>query len=118
MDRHYHISIRLSEIFFSEIHFQFYGFVPRMHLGGYFGYTFVWTQHIWVAVVDHCINNALVRILAKSYARQGKSFADLQAYESYSIFVYIGALVLSATIGYVFYRYTNNKRKMYGTRVG
>lgn len=118
MARNHHISIWLTAIIFSAIHFQFYGFVPRMLLGAFFGYMFVWTQNIWVPVVAHFINNAFVTILAFSYARQGKSFADLQAYESYSIFVYIGALVLSAMIGYVFYRYTNNKRKMYGTRVG
>lgn len=118
MVRNHHVSIWITALIFSAIHFQFYGFFPRMLLGAFFGYMLVWTQNIWVAVVAHFINNAFVTIAAFYYAGQGKSFADLQAYESYSIFVYIGALVLSVAVAYGFYRYTEYKKKVYGARMG
>lgn len=118
MVRNHHVSIWTTAIIFSAIHYQFYGFLPRMLLGAFFGYMLVWTQNIWVPVVAHFINNAVVTILAFYYTRQGKTFAELQTYEGYSIFVYIGALFFSVTAAYVFYRYTMYKKKIHGARLG
>src|SRR5690606_9250818 len=50
MARNHHISIWLTAIIFSAIHFQFYGFVPRMLFGAFFGYLFFLTQIIWLPV--------------------------------------------------------------------
>ena len=36
----YHLGIWIAAILFSAIHFQFYGFIPRMLLGALFGYLF------------------------------------------------------------------------------
>ena len=57
-----HISIWVTAFVFSAIHFQFYGFVPRMLMGAMFGYVFVWTGSLWVPVLMHFTNNALVVI--------------------------------------------------------
>ncbi len=56
--RNIHIGILLSAILFSAFHFQFYGFLPRMLLGIFFGYLFVWSKSIWLPVAAHFINNA------------------------------------------------------------
>lgn len=53
-----HVAIWLSAIIFSAIHFQFYGFLPRMLLGAAFGYVYFWTGSIWYAVFAHFLNNA------------------------------------------------------------
>lgn len=58
-----HIAIWVVGIIFSLIHFQFYGFVPRMLLGVVLGYLIAWTGSIWVPVLAHFTNNALVVIL-------------------------------------------------------
>jgi membrane protease YdiL (CAAX protease family) len=117
MVRNPHTSIWITAVIFSAIHLQFYGFFPRLLLGALFGYMMLWSGNIWVPIVGHFINNASVTILAFYYVKQGKTYADLQTYESYSIFVYIGAVVLTVLIGYWFYRCTVHKRKMYGKRL-
>lgn len=43
-----HWGIWLTGILFSALHFEFYGFLPRMLMGVYLGYLFVWSGSIWV----------------------------------------------------------------------
>lgn len=54
-----HVCIILSAAIFSAIHFQFYGFLPRMVLGIYLGYFFYMTKSIWTSIFMHFANNAL-----------------------------------------------------------
>ena len=58
-----HAAVWLSAIIFSAIHFQFYGFFPRVMLGALFGYLYVWTGNIWVPIAAHIFNNTLAVIL-------------------------------------------------------
>lgn len=53
-----HFVIWSAAILFSAFHLQFYGFIPRMLLGAYFGYLLLWTRSIWVPAFAHFINNA------------------------------------------------------------
>jgi len=48
-----HTIIWIVAIIFSTIHFQFYGFLPRMLLGAYFGYLLYYTKTIWMPVLAH-----------------------------------------------------------------
>ncbi len=52
-----HIAVWLTAIIFSLLHFQFYGFIPRMILGAYMGYLLVYSKSIWVPILAHFINN-------------------------------------------------------------
>lgn len=54
----HHIVIWSAAIVFSAFHMQFYGFLPRMLLGAYFGYLLYWGRNIWIPVLAHFINNA------------------------------------------------------------
>ncbi len=56
--RNPHSVIWIIAIIFSAIHFQFYGFVPRMLLGAFLGYLLYWSKSIWVPVAAHFLNNA------------------------------------------------------------
>lgn len=58
-----HIAIWLTAIIFSFMHFQFFGFVPRLLLGALFGYLVVWSGSIWSGVVAHTINNIIATII-------------------------------------------------------
>lgn len=102
-----HIAVWLVALIFSAIHLQFFGFFPRMLLGVVFGYMYLWTGNIGVPIVAHFINNATVAVIAYSYTTQGKSYADMQTYGNYSIFAYLGSLIVATLIGYVLYRVTN-----------
>jgi membrane protease YdiL (CAAX protease family) len=53
------VSIWITAIIFSTIHFQFYGFLPRMLLGAFFGYLIFWSENLWLPVVAHFTNNAI-----------------------------------------------------------
>lgn len=55
-----HIAIWTSAIVFSALHFQFFGFVPRLLLGAFFGYLYWWGGNIWVNAAAHALNNSLV----------------------------------------------------------
>lgn len=54
-----HLAVWLTAFIFSLMHFQFYGFVPRMILGAFFGYLALWSGSIWLAVAGHVMNNIL-----------------------------------------------------------
>lgn len=58
----HHIVIWSAAIIFSAFHLQFYGFLPRMLLGAYFGYLLYWSKNIWVPVFAHFVNNAFAVI--------------------------------------------------------
>ena len=60
--RNKHIVIWTAAIIFSLAHFQFFGFVPRMLLGAYFGYLIYFTNNMWLPVIAHFTNNFLVII--------------------------------------------------------
>lgn len=52
-----HVGIWVSAFIFSAIHFQFYGFLPRMVLGAMFGYLLIHTGSIWTSVFAHFLHN-------------------------------------------------------------
>ncbi|TDS14820.1 CPBP family intramembrane glutamic endopeptidase [Sphingobacterium paludis] len=115
--KNHHATIWIVGTIFSAIHFQFYGFFPRLFLGVVFGYTVWWTGNIWSAVLAHFVNNASVVLLAFHYARQGKAYSDLTKTDSYAIIMYLGSFVFSIIIALVFYQYAK-KKKLYGKRLG
>jgi len=58
-----HIAITLSAAIFSFIHFQFYGFLPRMFLGMLMGYMFYITNSLWTSMLMHFVNNGATVVL-------------------------------------------------------
>lgn len=60
--RNHHLIIWSAALLFSAFHIQFYGFLPRMLLGAYFGYLLYWGKNIWIPVFAHFVNNAFAVI--------------------------------------------------------
>ena len=54
------MAVWLSAFLFSALHFQFFGFVPRLLMGVMFGYMFVWSGSIWTSAIAHALNNSMV----------------------------------------------------------
>jgi hypothetical protein len=54
-----HIGIWLTAFVFSFIHFQFFGFVPRLLIGVFLGYLFAFTGNLWYSIVAHMANNGI-----------------------------------------------------------
>lgn len=62
-----HIAVWVTAFVFSAIHFQFYGFFPRMFLGALLGYLFVWSGNLWIPIIVHSLNNAMSVLLFHFY---------------------------------------------------
>lgn len=54
------LAIWITAIVFSTMHFQFFGFLPRLLLGAWFGYLLYWTRSLYVPVFAHFLNNGVV----------------------------------------------------------
>jgi membrane protease YdiL (CAAX protease family) len=57
--RNPHVAIWLAAIMFSAIHFQFFGFVPRLIIGAFLGYLYYWSGNLWVPMIGHFFNNGI-----------------------------------------------------------
>ncbi|MCP4460256.1 MAG: CPBP family intramembrane metalloprotease [Cytophagales bacterium] len=64
LSKNYHIGIWISALLFSAIHLQFYGFFPRLILGALFGYIYVWSGRLSVAMLAHFLNNSIALTMA------------------------------------------------------
>lgn len=58
-----HVAVWATAFVFSFIHFQFYGFVPRLILGAILGYIFLWSGNLWISVIAHAANNLFAVLL-------------------------------------------------------
>ena len=74
--RNKHVAIWATAAIFSFVHFQFYGFLPRMLLGAMFGYMLWWTGSLWVPMLMHFVNNCaavVVAYLAYNHLEEGRA---------------------------------------------
>jgi len=55
-------AIWITAFIFSAIHLQFYGFVPRLLMGAFFGYLLFWSGNLWLPITAHFINNVIAVI--------------------------------------------------------
>lgn len=98
-----HVAIWLTAAFFSFIHFQFYGFIPRMLLGAFFGYLLIWTGSIWAPILAHFTNNAMA-VLSYYYTQHSPDI-DLEALEESSIepvpFIVLGLLFTAGVFVFI-----------------
>lgn len=62
--RNPHAAVVVTALFFSSMHLQFYGFLPRFLLGLFLGYLFYWSRTLWVPILVHFVNNAVAVVVA------------------------------------------------------
>jgi hypothetical protein len=100
-----HLAVWLSGFIFSFIHFQFYGFLPRMFLGIILGYMFYYSGSLWTSILMHFVNNGSAVVVAYL---EHKGLTDVD-YEHFgetsnvwllllSLVVTVGLIVLSNKI--------------------
>lgn len=101
-----HLAIWVTSLIFSTIHFQFFGFIPRLILGLVFGYLFYWSGTLWLPVISHFVNNAFPVIMTYIQGiEKVKSPVDI------SIFHQAIFLPLPIISGLLILFYFRNKRK-------
>ena len=112
-DRRGHLAVWVGAAIFSAIHFQFQGFLPRMFLGLVMGYLYLWSKNLWVPMLVHFINNALMVVV--SYVASEKISDTLEnlektGTESVSAASSVVFLVPFLGIGYLIYNRYGRKR--------
>lgn len=109
--RNPHIAVWITAVIFSAVHFQFYGFVPRMLLGAFFGYLLVWSGNIWLPIIAHALNNSFSVAGAYIQQRAGEeSFIDTLGTTGEDIAWVVGGVILTIfTIGVLRYRLLRQK---------
>jgi uncharacterized protein len=81
MTRSHHWGIWIAAAFFSALHMQFFGFIPRMILGAMFGYLLVWSGSLWLPILAHFINNAAA-VVALYFVDKGLINASVEDFGS------------------------------------
>jgi membrane protease YdiL (CAAX protease family) len=107
--RNVHVAIWLAAVLFSAIHFQFFGFIPRVLLGALFGYLYYWSGNLLLAIIAHFVNNA-VSLIALYYYQQGKFSFDIESQEAAPAPLVILSLILTAGLLYYFYKYYRDRQ--------
>lgn len=81
-----HLGIIGAAMIFSFIHFQFYGFLPRMALGVLFGYLYFWSGNLLYPIIGHILHNGAQVLMVYSL---GSDFSEqeLESVGQYSPYV-------------------------------
>jgi len=98
----HHAAIWITALLFSVLHFQFFGFVPRMMLGAFFGYLYYYSGNLVVPMVFHLINNALA-LTAMTYFGMELEATGLSVGEWIMSLSFFGLFV------YLFVRWIKNR---------
>ncbi len=107
-----HIAIWTSAIVFSAIHFQFFGFFPRLFLGAAFGYIYFWTGSIWYAVFAHFLNNGFAVTMA-FYFQKNNLPINQDENMSVSWYVYLISVILTIALFKLLKDKTTAKEEVY-----
>ncbi len=104
--RSHHAAIWITAILFSAFHMEFYGFLPRLMLGVFFGYFVYWSGSIWTSVWAHFINNGTAVLVTYLYQHKHISMSP----DDQHVFNYSGYIVSIIITVFLLYTYRNIAR--------
>ncbi|TKC03099.1 CPBP family intramembrane glutamic endopeptidase [Pedobacter cryotolerans] len=111
-----HVAIWTSAIIFSTIHFQFFGFFPRMFLGAAFGYIYFWTGSLWYPMFAHFINNGYAVVIAW-YMQRNKIPIEKADDLNIAWYGYIISAILTIALFWFLKKKSANERPMSETEI-
>ncbi len=82
-----HWGIWITAIIFSLIHMEFFGFIPRMLLGVFFGYFVAYSGSIWPGIWGHFINNGGQVVLTYLFQKKLTTIDPDSSHFNYPIIV-------------------------------
>lgn len=107
-----HVAIWLSAIIFSAIHFQFYGFLPRMLLGAGFGYLYYFSGSLWYAMIAHFINNAYAVCVALYMQKHNMPLDKADEPIGFPWYGYLFSAIITIALFKLFKDSANRERKL------
>lgn len=106
-----HVGVWISAIIFSAFHMQFFGFLPRMLMGAYLGYLFLWSGSLWPSIIAHFINNGtavfLIWLVNRGVITEDADKVGIQEGE----WIYVLTSVLTVALS-LFWVYRIEKKKL------
>ena len=106
-----HIGILIASVIFSFIHFEFYGFFPRLILGMLLGYMFYFSGSIWIPMLMHFLNNGTV-VLIYFLNNKGITSIDVDTFGQTSIPVLIVSIVVMIVLFLFSIKYSDEERTL------
>jgi len=92
-----HAAVWITAALFSAFHMQFFGFLPRLALGVFFGYFTVWSGSVWPAVWAHFINNGTAVVL--TYLHQHKKITmDPDGEHAFNYSLYFLSIIFTVAL--------------------
>ncbi len=100
-----HLAIWSSAFLFSAIHFQFYGFIPRLLLGVLFGYLYYWSGNLLIPIFSHFFNNAFGVIMVYLHNTEFTSIDVTDTAVATPLRFVIPCMIMTAALLYYTHRY-------------
>ena len=106
-------AIWIAAFIFSAVHLQFYGFIPRLLLGAFFGYILYSTGSLWPGVFAHALNNSIVIVSSWIDGRNGTSSVNADmwgvAETGFPTYAAISLIALALFFRYAYPYFFKNK---------
>lgn len=111
------VAVWTAAVIFSFMHFEFFGFFPRLLLGAWFGYLFSRTGTVWASACAHALNNSVAAI-SFWLTRQEGSVVDYDALgSSFDGFPWVSIVSVIATALLIRYWWSRTAVKTAGERI-
>ncbi|MFD1257494.1 CPBP family intramembrane glutamic endopeptidase [Mucilaginibacter terrae] len=98
-----HVAIWITAALFSAFHMEFFGFLPRLMLGVFFGYFTAWSGSVWPAVWAHFLNNGTAVVMTYLFQHKQININPDEAY-SFNYSLYILSILITVAL---FWSYRN-----------
>ena len=102
---HTHAAIWVTAVLFSTLHFQFYGFLPRLLLGALFGYMLCYSGSLYVPMLAHFTNNTFAVVC---FYLEGKGLVEAEKVDGLgsgdTLWVGLLSLVVGGVLLWLFFR--------------
>ncbi len=105
-----HLAVFIASLFFSFIHFEFSGFLPRLILGLLLGYVYYYTQSLWASIYVHLVNNG-AQVIIMYLNAVGIYKTDIDNPEMPDVWEFIAYSIGFVLLSYAFF-YFVRRRKM------
>ena len=114
--RNAHIGIIVTSIIFSLIHFDIYGFIPRVVLGMLLGYMYFYSRSIWVPMIMHFVNNGTAVVLYY-LNNKGVTNIDVETFGQTELFPLILSIIAMIALFWFVIRNHNKEFKTENTEI-
>jgi membrane protease YdiL (CAAX protease family) len=106
MFNNHHVAIWITAFIFSAIHFQFFGFLPRLLLGALFGYIYFWTKSLWYTIFAHFLNNGYAVCVALYFQKHNIPLDSAENTTNFHWYGYALSFIFTALMIYYFKQLT------------